>query len=155
MINYSKRLGENMFDRMFPTTPGRVDPSTGMLVMTDQISLPELRAMAEERRRGQSRGYDRGEDRGRNQGPDRGDDRSWGGSGRGDDRGRGGESRPQETAFTQMKNAYHGMRRPGMSGPYLVEQTGILQNPALWLIVGTGILIALEANGVTHLSGKA
>lgn len=54
-----------------------------------------------------------------------------------------------------MKNAYKGLRRPGMSGPYLVEGTGLLQNPALWLIVGTGILIALEANGVINLSKKA
>lgn len=139
MINYSKRLGDDMFDKLFPTSPGRVDPRTGMLVMTDQISLPDLRAMAEDRRA-------------RGRGSDRGDDRGYG---RGDDRGRGGEFQPQETAFSKMTNAYQGMRRPGMSGPYLVEETGILQNPALWLILGTGVLIALEASGITNLSKKA
>lgn len=134
MINYSKRLGENMFDRLFPTTPGRVDPTTGMLVMTDQISIPELRAMAEERR-SRSRGYDRGDDRG------------YGGR----DEGRGADLRPKESAFSQMKTAYQGMRRPGMSGPFH-EETPLLENPALWLILGTGILIALEVNGITNLS---
>lgn len=149
MINYRKRLGDNMFDRMFPTTPGRVDPSTGMLVTTSHIPLPDLKSMMDERWRGQVRGEDRGQGRGY----DRGGERGYGGGDRDEDRGRGGEFRPRETAFSQMKNAYQGMRRPGMSGPG--EEPGLLQNPALWLIVGTGILIALEANGVTHFSGKA
>lgn len=40
-----------------------------------------------------------------------------------------------------------------MSGPG--SSTTFLENPALWLIAGTVVLIALEANGVTKLSSNA
>lgn len=136
MINYSRRLGENMFEKMFPMAPGRIDPKTGMLVTTVQVPLPEFgRQVSDQWKRsaGGGGGYDRGEER------------PWGGA--------GGGSRSEEGMFPRARGAYEGMRRAGMAGPG--EETGLLQNPALWLILGTGVLIALEANGVTHLSKQA
>lgn len=141
MINYSKRLGgESLFDKMFPTSPGRVDPSTGMFVTTTNIPIDELRRIASDRG-SRDRGY---EDRGRGY-----EDR-----GHREDRGPG-EFRPTETAFSKMKSSFQSRPRPGMSGPYMTVETGPLQNPAIWLILGTGILIALEVSGVTHMSPKA
>ena len=134
MISYSKRLGESMFDKLFPTTPGRVDPRTGMLVATSQISIPELQRMAKDRE-SRGRGYE---------GPSRGYE----------DRGRGEEgSFFREGSAPRGRGEYEGLRRQGMSG--FGEQTSILQNPALWLILGTGILISLEVSGITHFSPKA
>lgn len=37
-----------------------------------------------------------------------------------------------------------------MSGPG--QSTGLLENPAFWLIAGLGVFIALETAGITHLS---
>lgn len=133
MINYSRRLGENMFDKLFPTSPGRVDPSTGLLVTTAHIPMPDFRNMTDERWRSQGRGPERGYERG-----------PWS---RGEGREEGFPRRGEyEGSFPRMRGS--GLGQFG-------EETGLLQNPALWLILGTGILIALEVNGVTHLSTKA
>jgi hypothetical protein len=139
MIKYSsKHLGQSFFDKIFPTSPGRVDPRTGMLVATGSIPVPELRTMAVDRSRGEDRGYGRGEDRG---------------YGRGEDRGRGGEFRGESSGYPWGRNDFSEARRPGMSGSG--DSTGILQNPLTWILVGAGILITLEATGVTHLSKNA
>ena len=43
-----------------------------------------------------------------------------------------------------------------LSGPECqsCSMSSMLENPAFWLIAGTGVLIALEATGVTHLSSQ-
>lgn len=46
---------------------------------------------------------------------------------------------------------------PALSGPGCesCKMSSVLGNPALWLIAGVGVLIALEANGITKLSSNA
>lgn len=47
-----------------------------------------------------------------------------------------------------------GYRMPaGLSGPG--PSTSLIENPAFWLIAGTGVLIALEVSGIINLSNKA
>lgn len=55
--------------------------------------------------------------------------------------------------YPRMREGY---RVPAiMSGPGTPVATPLLNNPAFWLIAGVGLLIALEANGVTKLSSNA
>lgn len=146
MINYSsRRLGQSLFDKIFPTSPGRVDPRTGMIMHTGYVPLPELRTMVVDRSRGGERG--RGDDRGYGRG--RGDDRDRSYD-RGDDRG---YDRSDENRYPRMRNDFGGADRPILSGPG--SSPGILENPLTWILVGAGIFIALEATGVTKLSAQA
>lgn len=55
--------------------------------------------------------------------------------------------------YPRMREGYQG--HAVMSGLGSHVGTSFLGNPALWLIAGTAVLIALEANGVTHLSSNA
>lgn len=133
MINYSsRRLGQSLFDKIFPTSPGRVDPRTGMIMHTGYVPLPELRTMAVDRSRGGDRG--RGEDRGYGRGADRGEDRGY-------DRG-------DESRFPRMRSNYGDASRPILSGPG--SSPGILENPLTWILVGAGVFIALGAAGIIN-----
>jgi hypothetical protein len=71
-------------------------------------------------------------------------------------KGRSLKERPGADAWRPYPRMREGYQAPvSMSGPGDSDGTGFLKNPAFWLIAGVGVLVALEANGVTKLSSNA
>lgn len=71
---------------------------------------------------------------------------------------RGKTVRPRSGgAWAPYPRMREGYAAPALSGPgcHSCTMSSVLENPALWLITGTVVLIALEANGVTRLSSNA
>jgi len=65
-------------------------------------------------------------------------------------------ARPGGEAWKPYPRMREGYQAPAvLSGPGSKDSMSFLGNPALWLIAGTAVLIALEVNGVTNLSSNA
>lgn len=138
MLNRSKRLGQSFFDKIFPTSEGRVDPRTGKLVQSISFR-PVTPWEAHEREIQETEQKLRALKA----------------------RGGGGVSPAGDgieefaSSLSRMRPDFAGQMNGRLSGYELSEGPGILENPLTWIVVGAGLLVALEATGVINLSNKA